>query len=73
MGHVDHLNCMGSPRPHAIFFVIFNVAFIFYLSRQGALFFVGSLIKTLPLFTMSPGAKHKIEQIYLWNPMTTGY
>ena len=59
MGHVDHLS-WGNPD-HA--FGIFNVAFIFYLSVQEA-FFVGSL--TLPLLTIDH------EQIYLWNPMTTG-
>ena len=64
MGHVDHLS-WGNPD-HVFFFVIFNVAFIFYLSVQEA-FFAGSLTKTLPLLTIID-----YEQIYLWNPMTTG-
>ena len=41
------------------------------MSGQKA-FFVGSLTETLPLLTMPPRAKHKIEQIYLWNPITIG-
>ena len=49
MGHVDHLS-WGNPDHVLFFFVIFNVAFIFYLPGQEA-FFVGSLMKTLPLLT----------------------
>ena len=47
MGHVDHLSWGNPDHVLFFFFVIFNVAFIFYLSGQEA-FFVGSLMKTLP-------------------------